>query len=362
MNSYRFDMVTRVLDRELEEDAFSCAYVEIGDNNGTKYRYCKGDRIVIPKVAPVDELTRFDIASLTKVIATTAVTLRLLEEGRLTLSDPLDYYYDCVHEDNHKITIWNLLTHTSGLPELHSIVGTSYSEVGKVIAALPPKYQIGTEVAYSCIGFILLGKILEMVGGKQLDVLAGELVFEPLGMRNTSFNPTGDNFAATYPISTTGKMQCGTVNDFNALALGGVAGNAGLFSNIDDVSVFARMLLNNGMCEGIRFLSPALLRVATANQTPGLLVKRYGFRLPARADRALGFYLASSMDHPVAELFSPRAFGHTGFTGCSLFVDPELDMYVVMMTNRLHVKSVDEEQIWRSRRRVHNAAVAAFVR
>jgi len=194
------------------------------------------------------------------------------------------------------------------------------------------------------MGYILLGKILEAVYGQTLDVLAETRVFGPLGMRRTGYRPAGGNIAPTEADERTGEALRGIVHDENARFLGGVSGNAGVFSDIGDAARFASMLAQGG--EG--FLSAATLRLATMNHTPGH---------PER--RGLGFCLGGTPDSFMGDLFPAASFGHTGFTGASLAVDPTTGLFAVLLSNRVH-PTRRNERIFRFRRAFHNQVYAAY--
>ncbi len=295
--------------------------------------------------------TRYDMASLTKVIATSMIAFHALEHGLICLYDSIGLFLDAPAE-KQGITIRHLLTHTGGIVD-HIMLSEEISDPQTVcdcILAWPLSAAVGERVIYSCMGFILLGAILEKVYGKPLDVLAQTLVFDPLGMKNTGYCPQGENFAATEADPQTGRMLCGVVHDENARFLGGVSANAGLFSDIQDCARFASMLAMGGALEGKQFLSPAMLKTAIQNYTPG-----------NDQHRGLGFHLAGTEGNFMGDLFPPCSFGHTGFTGTSLAVDPTTGLYIVLLTNRVHPTRQNSGHL-RLRRLLHNAVYAAFSR
>lgn len=292
----------------------------------------------------VDEATRYDMASLSKVLAPTMLALRAIEEGKLTLWDTLDRFFPDCPEDKKGITIKQLMTHTGGfVPDFWiSEEAKAPEDALAAVLAHPLGTPVGAEVHYSCIGYITLGKVLETVYGQPLDVLAKERVFEPLGMHHTGYCPTGDNIAATEVDKETGKAWQGIVHDENARFLRGVSGNAGVFSDIHDMIRFAQMLA----CGGGDFLSPAMMNQATKCHASS-----------ADARRGLGFHLAGTPQNYMGDLVPECAFGHTGFTGTSLMVEPTTGLFVILLSNRVH-PTRESGQLFRFRRRVHNVLYA----
>lgn len=345
----RFEYVQQTISNAIKQDVFPCAAIEIGDSRGPVWRYAEGLRQIKPETMPVNEDTIFDMASVSKIISTTIVALTMFEEGLFSPSDELGLFWEGLPDKSARITVRQLLTHSSGLPGGKSIVGFPKDTIAEAILTSEDllygegSYEAGTQVSYACLGFIVLGDLMEKLSGKSLDVLAQERVFGPLGMKNTSYAPNGDNIAAT---SITEPVK-GVVNDYNARYLARPVGNAGVFSNIEDCGKFARMMLNRGA----PILSAATIAAANQNLTSF-----------SNMQRGLGFYRACQRGQTVCDVCSPMMFGHSGWTGTSLFADPELSMYVVLLTNRTCKENFDNDLIWRVRRYVHNAAVAAWTK
>lgn len=288
------------------------------------------------------------MASLTKILATTMVALRLVDAGVLTLDGRIGDFIS-VPSDKATITIAEVLRHTGGFPAHRMLEQHPDRDPVEVILSLPLDAQPGTRVIYSCLGFIVLARVLERATGKPLDVLSRELVFQPLGMTHTCFNPLsgvrGMSLAApkqpgdvAWATATTvgeaivlptevdrgsGAPWWGVVHDENARHLGGVSGNAGLFSTVDDCGRFAQMLARRGR----GFLSEELFERMVADGTTDLDVAR---------GLGMSVYRESSEWSAGAEL-GREAFGHTGFTGTSLYVSPKLGVYAVLLTNRVHL-------------------------
>ncbi len=353
----RFEAAKRVLDRAIEQGDLPGACLEIGSREGCVWRCVAGSRSLVPERAPLTENTRFDMASCTKVMATAMAAFHLIERGEICLCDTMSQFYPGLSGEAGRITIRHLLTHTSGIAPLTSCVGTPRERAAEEILARPLAYETGTRVGYACLGYIVLGRLLEKVAGKRLDEMTREWVYEPMGMTQTGFCPTGDDIAPTDIDRATGQVSCGLVNDYNARALGGIVGNAGLFSNLRDCAAFARMLLCGGVYEGRRIVSEAMLSLATKNHTPGLpAYEGASFGL----SRGLGFYQVCAPLNPPAELLSGEAYGHTGYTGPTLIVDPKRDLYLVLLTSRLHVVKEQPEDVWRIRRRLTGAIAAEW--
>lgn len=293
--------------------------------------------------------TRYDMASLSKIIGPTMLALRAIEDGDLTLYDRLDRFFPDCPEDKKNITIRHLMTHTAGFAPAFwlSEVANSPEDALRAILERPLDTPVGAEVHYSCMGYITLGKVLETVYGKPLNVLARERVFEPLHMVNTCYCPENkDNIAATEVDKETGVAWQGIVHDENARFLRGVSANAGVFSDIHDMIKLAQMLARGG--DG--YLSRGMLQKAIAFQEGDKDVRR-----------GLGFHLAGTPENFMGDLFPETSFGHTGFTGTSLAIDPETGFFVILLSNRVH-PTRETTKLFRFRRRMHNMLYAAYTK
>ena len=293
--------------------------------------------------------TRYDMASLSKIIGPTMLALRAIEDGDLTLWDRLDRFFPDCPEDKKAITIRHLMTHTAGFAPAFwlSEVAESPEDALRAILERPLDTPVGAEVHYSCMGYITLGKVLETVYGKPLNVIARERVFEPLHMENTCYCPENkDNIAATEVDKETGVAWQGIVHDENARFLRGVSANAGVFSDIHDMIRLAQMLAKGG--DG--YLSKGMLAKATACQA-----------CSADARRGLGFHLAGTPENFMGDLFPENSFGHTGFTGTSLAIDPGTGFFVILLSNRVH-PTRETAKLFRFRRRLHNMLYAAHTK
>lgn len=278
-----------------------------------------------PEVTPA---TIYDLASLTKVIATTTLAMMLEEEGSLDLDAPLGrYLFELTDTTKAALTPRLLLTHRAGLPawaslwQEHEGREAFLHAIDELELVAPP----GTEAVYSDLGIILLQLAIERLGLAPLDDLARERIFAPLGMDDTGFNPSAEARARIAPTehdSIRGGLVHGVVHDENAFALGGVAGHAGLFGSARDLAVFAQMLLQGGSYGEVHIARPAAVTRWTAPQEDG-------------SSRALGWDTPSGRSS-AGRYFSPWSFGHTGFTGTSLWMDPGRDLFVVLLTNRVN--------------------------
>ena len=337
-------LLDSLLETGLREGCFPGAAAACGCGDEVYAISCVGK--IADGQSDVDERTRYDMASLTKVLAPTMLAFQAIESGRLTLWDTLATWFENVPEDKKEITVFRLMTHTAGFEPSFRLDQTVEKPEDALRAILDSKLicKVGEAPNYSCMGYIVLGKLLEKLYGEGLDTLARKRVFEPLSMYDTSYNPKGDNIAATEIDAATGRAWQGIVHDENARFLRGVSANAGVFSNIGDMIRFCRMLSKNG--DG--FVSPALMKKATANYTPGFDVHR-----------GLGFHLAGTEYNYMGDLFPECSFGHTGFTGTSVAVDPTTGFWAVLLSNRVH-PTRENLKLMPFRRRLHNALYAAF--
>ncbi|MBE6585513.1 MAG: beta-lactamase family protein [Ruminococcaceae bacterium] len=346
-----------VLHEGIETRAMPSAAVAVGRGKDIYIKEVMGHKTTAPLPIPVDIHTRYDLASLTKLVSTTMVALKLVEQGKLLLTHTLSRYFSmepssAYPEGRGDITLFQLMTHTSGLtPHMPLWKLTHHpKEAANAILMSPPVCPAGTQVHYSCMGYILLAKILEMVAGESLDVLAQKLVFGPLGMAHTGYCPGSDNVATTEFSPLRNVYIAGEVHDENAHYLGGVSGNAGVFSDLGDMIRFAQMLSLKGEGECGRFLSPSTFALATQNHTSGL-----------SESRGLGFQLKPPMPclSAMGDLMTKDSYGHTGFTGTSLYVDAADGLWGVLLTNAVHFGR-DKTAFFDIRRRFYNAMRAEF--
>jgi CubicO group peptidase (beta-lactamase class C family) len=279
---------------------------------------------------PVNENTVYDLASLTKVIATTTSAMILEESGKLDLDQPVRAYLpELDAPDKAAITVRMLLTHTGGLESYAPLYrqARGRAEYLREINARPLAYAPGSQTVYSDWDMVLLQGVIERIAGMSLDNYADGHLFRPIGMSDTRFAPDTNDRAYRQRIARTtvdeirgGPLQ-GIVHDANAWAMGGVSGHAGLFSTARDVAAFAQLMLDGGTYGNVRIVAPQTIARWTSRQDGGTS-RALGWDTPAQGSSA-GRY------------FSPRSFGHTGFTGTSLWIDPERGLFVVLLMNRV---------------------------
>jgi uncharacterized protein YbbC (DUF1343 family) len=336
-----FAPIATLVDDAIARRELPGAVVVVGRGDAIVYHGAFGRRAVEPAPEPMTEDTIFDLASLTKVVATTTSVMTLVEAGRIRLSDPVARFVpDFGRYGKNGITIRHLLTHTSGLrPDLElDVEFHGADEAIRRAIEETPTAPPGERFVYSDINFFLLGEIVRRVSGERLDAYAARHVFEPLGMKETRFlppeswrpriAPTERCAGLAWPCATGADVPFlrGVVHDPTARRMDGVAGHAGLFSTAADLSRFCRMLLNGGSLGTTRILSPATVARMTSPSTPAGM----------RDVRGLGWDIDSTYSSNRGELFPIGSYGHTGFTGTSLWLDPQTKSYVIFLSNRVH--------------------------
>lgn len=316
------------------------------ESAGEVYHRAYGRRVVAPGSEEMTTDTIFDVASLTKVMATTPAILQLIERGLVSLEVPVFEYIpeflsggvrpdvedkDVTAEDRKLVTVRHLITHQSGLPPgifLSEADFWGYPEGVRRAATVGLIEKPGTRFRYSDVNFILLGEIVNRVSGKKLDRFAAEHLFEPLGMTETGFLPTSSSFqriAPTTVIEGYG-LLCGQVHDPTARRMEGVAGHAGLFSTARDIAKYLRIYLGEQNEGGETILKSESMRQATTNQLPETW----------SSERGLGWDIGSTFSYQRGEKFPKAGFGHTGWTGTSIWVDPQSKTFVILLSNRNH--------------------------
>jgi len=328
MSALRLDAITRVVRRGISEGGFPGAAVVVGRRGSAVFSQGFGKLswgADAPSVSPDHSV--YDLASLTKVIGTTTAIMLLFDEGKIKLDDQVRTFFpEFTGGGRELVTVRDLLTHRSGLPAGRDLWRLAWSpaDAQRLVLETPLASAPGSQYVYSDLGADVLGFIAERVSGKKLDALLQDRVFAPLGMTETWYHvPAGvrERTAPTATMSVRGYSLQGDVHDENAHALGGVAGHAGLFSTAGDLSVFATMMLNKGTYNGTRIISDSTVELFTRR---------------AAGSRALGWDTCAGHNGVgCGRYMSARAFGHTGFTGTSIWIDPERDMFVVLLTNRV---------------------------
>jgi CubicO group peptidase (beta-lactamase class C family) len=348
-------LVDTILLHAVRDSAFPGAVLLVAKNGMVVYHRAYGRYGYEQSAEKVDTSTVYDIASLTKVIATTTACMRLIDERKLLLEDRVvKYLPEFGRKGKSGITIYNLLTHTSGLPgwlPIYAYCRTPECLLDSIYSTATV-YPTGDTAVYSDLGFIVLGKVIEKVCAKPLDRYIDSVFFTPLGMTSTMYNPPASMFPRIAPteIDTlrekTGRPLQGHVHDENAAVLGGVSGHAGVFSTAHDLAVMLEMIRNGGRYNGRHYL-----RKSTIAQ----FIKRQS----SRSTRALGWDTKKAEHSWAGTLVSERAFIHTGFTGTSVVVDPDRDFIIVFLTNRV-CPSRENSKITAIRPKVHDAILNAL--
>ncbi len=304
------------------------AVILVGQGERVLYRKAFGSRSVVPRKEAMTEDTIFDVASLTKVVATTPAVLLLWEQGRLDLDATLGTYLSEFRGGAYRsVTIRQILTHTAGFPDLPSpdAIREGFPKAAARLAQGSLQFPPGKSFRYSDTGFIVLGELVRRVSGELLDQFTRQHLYQPLGMKDTTFLPAPalrPRVAPTEALNS--QMLRGIVHDGNARVLGGVAGHAGVFSTADDLARFARMLLAGGAGPQGQVLKPGTVKAMLSPTEVGEVI------------RDLGWDVASPFSGVIAPFFPPGAAGHTGFTGTALWLDPASRTYLIILTNRVH--------------------------
>ena len=327
MSAVRLESVERIVTRGIEAGGFPGASVVVGRHGGVvlqrgfgRLSWSEGSHAVSP------DTSIYDVASLTKVVGTTAAIMALYDDGKIRLDAPVTTYLpEFAGGLNGGVTVSDLLTHRSGLPAARDIwrAARTPEEARALVLSTPVRDIPGRKYVYSDLGADILGFIAESVSQQPLDVFLHNRVYGPLRMHNTFFRPADSlrhRVAPTELNAPRGYPVHGEVHDENAFALGGVAGHAGLFSTASDLAVFAQMMLEGGAYGGVRIF---------ADSTVSLFTRR------TAGHRALGWDTADG-DYGSGRYLTPRAYGHTGFTGTSMWIDPDRKMFVILLTNRVH--------------------------
>jgi beta-N-acetylhexosaminidase len=348
-----------VLEKAIAEKAFPGATLAVGYRGKVAVR-AFGKLSYEAKAAATNPNTIFDIASLTKVVVTTTLVAKLAE-GDFSVALDLDvpvarYLPEWASGPNaewrRKVTVRHLLTHTSGLPPFKEYWRTSKNKqdtLGKIFAE-PLEYEPGTKEVYSDLGIILMAEIIERLTGRTLDDLAKSYIFSPLGMKETMFRPPKKLWPEIAPTEIDNQLRHrlvqGEVHDENAFGIGGVSGHAGVFSTAPDLAAFCQMLLNGGVYAHQRILRRATIAQFTTPQQLSGGTRALGWAVPTEGGSS-GHY------------FSAHSFGHTGFTGTSIWIDPDRQLFVVLLTNRVH-PTRENTKIQQVRPALHDAVMQAL--
>ncbi|MEO8215979.1 MAG: serine hydrolase domain-containing protein [Acidobacteriota bacterium] len=358
----------RLLEAEIDVGSFPGAVYAIGNRSGVLSEGALGRSVIKPAKIPTSLDTMYDVASLTKPLITGTLIMRMAAEGAFALADRVSVYLpELATTDKRDITFVDLLTHRAGFQAWYPLYAEGIGDTAylRALVKRPLRYSPGTREIYSCLNFVLLQLALERICKRKIEDMASEYIFGPLELRDSMFNPPPP---AKYRIAATEwgnsnerrmvaerglsfprfrrYMIWGEVDDGNAYYMGGMAGNAGLFATARDVFAIARSYLRN---DGT-LLPPAMVDLSTRNYTLGL-----------EENRGLGWQLPSSKSEGPTVMLSEGSFGHTGFTGTSVWCDPSRDLIIVLLTNRLH-PSVQLTNMQKVRRKVHLAVVEEWDR
>ncbi|MDI6803426.1 MAG: glycoside hydrolase family 3 N-terminal domain-containing protein [Bacteroidota bacterium] len=347
----KFENVDRTIKSAITDKAFPGAQVMVIKNGEVLHHQNYGRQDYASDSPEITDSTLYDIASLTKVVGTTTAIMKLYDEGKINLDDKIIKHIPIFSSNGKEIiTIRNLLLHNSGLPAWQQFYLTckSADEVLDSIYNSKLIYRTGDSIIYSDFGFIVLGKIIEQVTGLSLDVYLKNEFFNPLGMENTFYNPPADLLYRIAPteIDTIWrkKLVHGTVHDETAALLGGISGHSGIFSTASDLAKFAQMVLSGGSYGGVQYIKSETVKLFTE-------------RIDLRTKRGLGWDFKTLNGYSSAgNLFSPKSFGHTGFTGTSLWIDPDKNLIVIFLTNRVHPTRANNKII-KIRSELHDAVI-----
>lgn len=368
MSGKHLHLLDGIVKEAIARKDFPGAVIVVGRKGKIVFRKAYGESQWVPQRRPMGETMIFDLASLTKPIATATSIMILVEQGRVSLEEKVkDYipeftaYVDDTGKPGDDARLWHLLTHTSGLPPytppeanaeaVEKTFGKSCSteQLVSYIAQLPKTDPPGTAFHYSCLGYITLAHILKKITGQNIGEFSQEHIFAPLRMKHTFFVPAEKYRGSCIPTEVIeGKPLVGIVHDPLARLQGGISGNAGVFSTADDLAIFAQMMLNKGEHKSVRILSP----ITVAGMTS--LWEKASF-----AGRGLGWDLASSYSTNRGDLFGPHSYGHTGYTGTSLWIDPDSETFIIFLTNRVHPD--DKGAIVAMRSRVANVVASSII-
>ena len=360
MSSKHLAFLDEIIGAAVVRKDFPGAVLLVARKGKAVFRRAYGESQRVPEPRPMAVDMIFDLASVTKPVATATSIMILVEQGKVRLWDLVTEYVPeflpYFHEKGmagEEARLWHLLTHTSGLPpytdakEAAKKLGDpcSTADLARLIADIPKESPVGRKFVYSCLNYITLAHIVQKVTGKTIAEFAEELIFKPLGMKRTFYRPPESLLGHCVPTEVVdGTPWRGIVHDPLARLQGGISGNAGLFSTADDLAVFAQMLLDKGEWKGVRILSP-------------LSVERMTEVYPKVGDsgRGLGWDLDSTVR---GDLFGPDSYGHSGYTGTSIWIDPDTQTTVVLLTNRVHPD--DKGDIIALRSKVANVVAASI--
>ena len=323
--------IDSIINRAIQDSVFPGAVLCFGTSKNVSFIHSYGKYDYSPRSSAVTTDCIYDLASLTKVIATTSSIMRLIEKGLLNLNDPVsDHIPNFEANNKNQISVKNLLVHNSGLSPgrpLYSCCETKDIALDSLFN-LKLQYRTGEKTVYSDLGFIMLGLLVEKISHQSLDVYVNQILNKEMKMEETTFNPSNTIWHRIIPTDPEINMRLtktpGMVRNIITRTFNGVAGHAGLFSSASDLAIFATMYLNHGESNGEKIFSKSTIDSFSKKQL-------------LNSTRALGWDTGNgNQKNKIANLFSDDAFGHTGFTGTSIWIDPTIDLYIILLTNRTY--------------------------
>lgn len=341
----RLQKIDDAVATEIQAGHVPGAVILVARNGNVVFRKTYGNSQIVPQKEPMTADKLFDMASVTKSVATTTSVMMLIESGKVRLTDKVTQFIPeftpFVSEKGDTAvvpTVAHLLTHTSGLPPYTNAAALRekygepcYDQLIQTIATIKKQSAPGEKYVYSCLGFITLGEIIRRVSGQNIARFSRENIFLPLGMQSTQYCPPADLLPRIVPTEVTnGQPLRGKVHDPLAQLLGGVSGNAGLFSCVDDLAIFCQMILNGGTYGKTHILSPLSVKLISN------VYADFAF-----SERSLGWGVNVSHYSLMGDLLPKTAFGHTGFTGTSVVIDPATQTFIIILTNRVHLPDGD---------------------
>lgn len=350
--------IAPVIEKSIQNGDYPGAVVVVSHRGQIVYKGVFGSRRIVPNVAPMQFDTIFDLASLTKVVATTPAIMQLVEQGKIDLDAPVAKYWPQFAKNGKaNVTVRELLTHTSGLPEGFAKDPAKQTEQTLLteIAEMKLNEHAGKTFDYSDLNFVVLAHLVEIISHEPINQYAANHIFKPLTMTDTSYLPSKtlqDRIAPT-------DVRWGTPEDPIANAIGGVSGNAGVFSTAHDLALYAQALLKGGALPApyqngsetlTNFLGPLSIEKMTTVQTPA--------SMPTA--RALGWDIDSQYSNR-GVLFPVRSYGHTGYTGTSLWIDPQSQTFIIILTSRTHPAAAKQNQLIEDRRMIADIVSASIV-
>jgi CubicO group peptidase (beta-lactamase class C family) len=356
------DSLNRILKAAVADSAFPGAFAIVGDLRGVLAEARAGHLDWRRSPRPSRE-TLWDLASLTKIIATTTALAQLIERGQVELDGPVQRYVpDWVGPNQESVTVRHLLTHTSGLPSFRPYDTLTHNpdSLAALLFTTPLERRPGERMVYSDIGAFMMGRIVERVSGLPLDQYVVQHITAPLKLTETMFKPPSYLSARVAPTeydTLRGGLVRGVVHDERAYYLGGVAAHAGLFGSGRDLARFATMMLRGGTLDGVRVLKPETITLFTSYADSTFSNRGLGWQKPERAEMTYRTPASSW----AGQWMGGRAYGHTGFTGTSIAIDPQLDLYIILLSNRVN-PTRNNPRITDVRRGLADAVVSAVRR